>query len=96
MSVRAPHGPFKDSTILNQILQSAFRRSGLKPPAPYVGSHVLRHSLATSLLQRGASLDEIADTLRHRSRETTMMYARLDIEGLRSVAPPWPVAGGER
>jgi site-specific recombinase XerD len=93
---RAPHGPFKGSTILNEILLSAFRRSGLEPPAPYVGSHVLRHSLATSLLQRGASLDEIADTLRHRSRATTMMYARLDIDGLRSVAPQWPVAGGER
>jgi integrase/recombinase XerD len=93
---RAPHGPFKDGTILNDILGDAFRRTGLGPPAPYVGSHVLRHSLATSLLQHGASLEEIADTLRHRSRDTTMLYARLDTEGLRSVALPWPAAGGEQ
>ena len=32
--------------------------------------------------------------LRHRSRGSTMIYARLEIEGLRSIAQPWPVAGG--
>lgn len=90
---RAPHLPFKGSGILNTTLRDAFRKTGLKPPPPYVGSHVLRHSLATSLLQRGASLEEISDTLRHRSRDSTMIYARLDIDGLRSIAQPWPVAG---
>lgn len=91
---RAPHRPFKDGQILNNILRDAFARTGLKPPAPYVGSHVLRHSLAVNLVRRGASLEEIGDMLRHRSRESTMIYARLDIDGLRSIAQPWPVAGG--
>jgi integrase/recombinase XerD len=59
-----------------------------------VGSHLLRHSLATQLVNTGASLDEVGDVLRHRSRSSTMIYARLDIDGLRSVALPWPVAGG--
>lgn len=93
---RAPHHPFKGGQILNSILQDAFTRTGLTPPAPYVGSHVLRHSLATSLLQRGAPLEEISDTLRHRSRATTMIYARLDVDGLRSIAQPWPIAGGAK
>lgn len=91
---RAPHRPFKDSQVLNAILKDVFARTGLTPPAPYVGAHILRHSLATNLLQRGASLDEIGDTLRHRSRVTTMIYARLDLDGLRSIAQPWPVTGG--
>jgi site-specific recombinase XerD len=90
----APHRPFKDGQILNGILTDAFAKTGVKPPAPYVGSHVLRHSLATHLAQKGASLDEIGDMLRHRSRASTMIYAKLDIEGLRSIAQPWPVAGG--
>lgn len=94
VSVRAPHAPFKDSQVLNQILRGAFARTGLTPPAPYVGSHILRHSLATNLVRRGASLEEIADMLRHRSRASTMLYARLDVDGLRSIAQPWPVAGG--
>jgi hypothetical protein len=42
----------------------------------------------------GASLDEVGDVLRHRSRTSTMIYARLDIDGLRSIAQPWPIAGG--
>jgi integrase/recombinase XerD len=91
---QAPHRPFKDGHVLNTILTDAFAKTGLNPPAPYVGSHILRHSLATNLVQRGASLDEIRDLLRHRSRASTMIYAKLDIKGLRSIAPPWPVAGG--
>jgi site-specific recombinase XerD len=93
---RAPHRPFKDGQMLNNVLRAAFARTGLKPPAPYVGSHILRHSLATNLVQHGASLAEIGDMLRHRSRASTMLYARLDIDGLRSIAQPWPVAGGAK
>ena len=91
---RAPHAPFKDGQVLNYILRNAFAKTGLKPPAPYVGSHILRHSLATSLVQRGAPLEEISDMLRHRSWASTMIYAKLDVDGLRSIAQPWPVAGG--
>jgi len=96
VTVRAPHGPFKDGQVLNTILRAAFNRTGMKPPCRYVGSHVLRHSLATNLVRQGASLAEVGDMLRHRSRATTMIYARLDIEGLRSIAQPWPVAGGSQ
>jgi site-specific recombinase XerD len=91
---RAPHRPFKDGHIVNAILKVALKATGQKPVTPYVGSHVLRHSLATQLVNAGASLDEVGDVLRHRSRTSTMIYARLDIDGLRSVAQPWPVAGG--
>jgi integrase/recombinase XerD len=89
-----PHRPFRNGQVLNVILRHAFAKTGLKPPVPYAGSHVLRHSLAVNLVRKGASLEEIADTLRHRRRSTTMLYARLDIDGLRSVAHSWPVAGG--
>ena len=67
--------------------------TGQKPVTPYVGSHLLRHSLAVQLVNAGASLGEIGDVLRHRSRSSTTLYARLDIDGLRSIAQPWPVAG---
>ena len=67
-----------------------FEGTGLKPPQKYVGSHLLRHSLATDMLRKGASLDEIGDVLRHRSRMSTTIYARHDVDGLRSIAPAWP------
>ena len=92
VTLRAPNRPFKDSQVINDILKEAFAATGLKPPTPYVGSHVLRHSLATNMVRAGASLKEIGDLLRHRSRATTMIYAKLDTDGLRSIAQPWPVA----
>ena len=90
---RAPHRPFSSSQVIRQALHEAFARTGLKPPEGGIRSHVLRHSLAVDMLGRGASLDEVSDVLRHRSRQTTTTYARYDIEALRSVARPWPVPG---
>lgn len=91
---RAPYRPFKDAQILNSVLQEAFEKTGLKPPQKYVGSHLLRHSLATDMLRKGASLDEIGDVLRHRSRMTTTVYAKHDVNALRSIARNWPTQGG--
>jgi integrase/recombinase XerD len=91
VSAKTPHPPFKDAQIVNALLCDAFERTGLKPPRKYVGSHLLRHSLATEMLRKGASLDEIGDVLRHRSRMTTTIYAKYDIEALRSIARRWPV-----
>lgn len=96
VSLRAPNGPFKDGQVINDILKDAFAATGVTPPGPYVGSHVLRHSLATNMVRNGASLAEIGDMLRHRSRTSTMIYAKLDIDGLRSIAKPWPLAGEAR
>ena len=61
-----------------------------------MGAHVLRHSLATGMLRSGASLDEVGEVLRHRARNTTEIYAKVDVRGLRSLALPWPTEGGER
>jgi site-specific recombinase XerD len=93
---RRPYDAFVDAQVLNGILESAFRKTGIKPPARYVGSHILRHSLATDMVSKGASLDEVGDMLRHRGRRSTMIYAKVDLEGLRSVARAWPVDGGAK
>jgi len=44
-------------------------------------------------VRNGASLAEVSDMLRHRSRASTLIYAKVDIEGLRSIAQAWPSAG---
>ncbi|MGO9773194.1 MAG: site-specific integrase [Roseiarcus sp.] len=94
VSNTVPYRPFVNAQILNTVLSGAFDQTGLKPPQKYIGTHLLRHSLATDMLRKGASLDEIGDVLRHRARASTMIYAKHDVEGLRSIARSWPGQGG--
>jgi integrase len=53
-------------------------------------SLLLRHTMASRLLAGGSSIKEVADVLRHRSLETTQIYAKLDSRNLSTVALPWP------
>lgn len=71
---------------VRKIIRLAYQRAGL----PYTRSHLLRHTIARRLLDGGSSLKEVADVLRHRSLNTTLVYAKLDGRNLRSVALPWP------
>jgi integrase/recombinase XerD len=73
---------------IGSIVRYALRRA--KVDAPHTGSHQFRHALAVRMLERGASLAEIGEVLRHRSPQTTSIYARVDIGSLRSLALPWP------
>jgi len=54
------------------------------------GTHVIRHTVATELINLGASLKEIADLLGHSSIDTTSIYAKVDMSSLARVALPWP------
>ena len=86
----APLGRPLDASAARATIRRAFVRSGLQ--VTYKGTHSLRHTLATTMVSQGASLKEIADVLRHRSLDTTVIYARVDLANLRSVVMPWPEA----
>ncbi|AHD08841.1 MULTISPECIES: tyrosine-type recombinase/integrase [Phaeobacter] len=94
VSVKPPFKRFKDAQILRWILRDAYDATGICPPQAYIGTHILRHSLATDMLRKGASLAEIGDVLRHRSAMTTTIYAQYDVDSLRSISRPWPTSGG--
>jgi len=89
---KAPHRSFANPSTVSTIVRRALARVGLDPPLK--GAHLLRHSLATGMLRGGASMAEIGQILRHRSPSTTEIYAKVDIDGLRSIARLWPVPGG--
>jgi integrase len=91
----APHGPLSGPTAVCVIAREALRYAGLRPVGR-VGAHIFRHGLATQMIRRGASLAEISQVLRHRSITTTQLYAKVDFEGLRAVAMPWPSAEAQR
>ena len=84
----APYRGFSSTMAVCDIVRRALARAGID--APLKGAHVLRHSLACGMLRNGASLEEIGRILRHRHPETTQIYAKLDLEALRTLAPAWP------
>ena len=77
-----PVGP----DVVRNVVRAAYRRCGL----PYTRVHILRHTLASHLLNSGGTLKEVADILRHRELDTSLIYAKVDITRLAAVAMPWP------
>ena len=91
---RAPHRGLGHPSTVSTIVMRALAQAGLSPATR--GAHLLRHSLATAMVRRGASLAEIGQVLRHRSPNTTEIYAKLDFGALRDIGMPWPGLGGAR
>jgi site-specific recombinase XerD len=92
LRMRAPRRGFANAGAVTTIVQRAVGRAGLRPPQR--GPHLLRRSLATAMVRRGATMAEIGQLLRHRSLQTTAIYAKVDRERLRALARPWPSLGG--
>jgi site-specific recombinase XerD len=88
---RAPRRGFSSSVAIADIVRRALTRAGLDPIRK--GAHLLRHSLATKMLQQGACLAEIGHILRHSTQNTTEIYTKVDLTALSALAQPWP--GGE-
>ena len=83
---RLPVGQPMTTERLRGAVRRIMRRAGLTGGGP----HRLRHSFATRLHARGASLKEVADVLGHQDFDTTAIYARVNLSQLRKVALPWP------
>ncbi|MEA3275330.1 MAG: site-specific integrase [Pseudomonadota bacterium] len=77
-----PIGP----DAVRKAIRLAYRRIGLT----HGRTHALRHTLARHLVESGGSIKEVADVLRHRSLNTSLIYAKLDSRSLGAVALPWP------
>ena len=80
--VDEPIGP----EVVRKTVRDSYRRSGL----PYTRVHILRHALASRLLATGGTLKEVADVLRHRALDTSLIYTKVDMARLSAVAMPWP------
>ena len=87
---QAPFGRGVANTTVRGAIRRAFSRAGL----PWSGTHILRHTMATKMVQNDVTLKEIADVLRHRDIDTTQIYTKVNLPELRQVAMSWP--GGRR
>jgi integrase/recombinase XerD len=79
---RAPFTPLRPSSV-SCIVARAADRAGLG-------------TVATETLNAGASLEEVAQLLRHDGVATTVVYAKTDQRRLAQLARPWPVGTAGR
>lgn len=86
LRAQAPFSALADTGALRGIMAGACERAGVAYGSP----HRLRHSAATGMLRAGASLSEIGQVLRHAGPQATAVYAAVDHEALRALAPAWP------
>ncbi|MCA1679488.1 MAG: site-specific integrase [Actinobacteria bacterium] len=89
VTAQAPRRPLSPTGVTH-VVGCACKRVGMEP----VGAHRLRHTLASDLLRAGTPLAQIAPILRHATVATTAIYAKVDRDALRTLARPWPLAGG--
>jgi len=89
LRAKAPFSPIAPKTVSSTV-RRACQRAGIA----VIGAHRLRHTAACEMVTAGAPLIEVGQVLRHRSLQTTAIYARVDLEQLRRLAVAWP--GSER
>ncbi|MGH3025260.1 MAG: tyrosine-type recombinase/integrase, partial [Gaiellaceae bacterium] len=89
LRARAPFEPIATGTVSSTV-RRACRRAGVAE----VGPHRLRHTLACEMVRAEVPLVQIAQVLRHKSLQSSAIYARVDLDTLRRLAAPWP--GGAR
>ena len=85
LRAKAPFAPIATGTVASTV-RRACRRAGVAE----VGSHRLRHTAACEMVAAQVPLPQIAQVLRHRSLQSTAIYARVDLDRLRELAQPWP------
>jgi site-specific recombinase XerD len=88
LTIRGARRPLGVNNHLGAALKTYYRRAGIR--ASVIGTHAIRHAVATRLLEKGASIKTIADLLGHRDIGTTYIYTKVDLAQLRTLAGQWP------
>lgn len=88
LRTRAPYRRLAESGSVTNVVKYALKRAGLEEVRPQ-GACLFRHSAATNMLRSGKSLEAISTVLRHKSMDTTTIYAKTDKPMLLEVAQPW-------
>ena len=83
-----PLRPLSHSSTLSAIIRTRLERAGIALQRG--GAHLLRHSLATRLVELRRPIKEVADLLGHRNIDTTALYVKVAVPQLADVALPFP------
>jgi len=90
---KAPYTALGTSSSVAIMLKKYLKSTDVKHPTN--GTHQLRHGLATHLINQNAQIKDIADIFGHASIDTTKVYTKVHIDGLKCVALPFPNMKGD-
>lgn len=82
-----PYGPLGTAGLIGAVKNASVRTGHGR-----TGTHRFRHTIASRTLNAGATMEEVSQLLRHRSLDSTSIYAKVDFERLNLVVRPWPGA----
>lgn len=88
VQMKVPFGALTSSSAVRHVLIKHAKVAGIQ--APYLGSHVLRHSNAARQLDVGTKAQVLSDLLGHRDPESVSAYVRIATQSLREVSLPVP------
>jgi len=88
VQMKVPFGAITASSAVRHVIIKHAKVAGIQ--APYLGSHVLRHSNAARQLDVGTRARVLSDILGHRDSESVSAYLRIATQSLREVSLPVP------
>ena len=88
LSHRPPVRPLTVSGTVSGIVRRRLTEVGIHPSR--VGTHLLRHSLATQMVRGARPIKEVADLLGHQAIDATAVYVKVAVPQLAAVALPFP------
>lgn len=95
LRANAPRVPLTGPASIGHVVRRAMAQAAVDRPKQ-VAAHLFRHTLASRMLQQGATIRDISEVLRHRSPASTETYAKIDMRSLNEVIRLWPTQGGKR
>jgi site-specific recombinase XerD len=80
---KPPYGRKCDGSLVSDTVIAAFVKSGIDTKGRKSGSHALRHSLVSRMLEESTVLPVISEVLGHTSTESTRYYLRIDFKSMK-------------
>ncbi len=93
LTLHEPFRPMPDANYLSGVIRRRIKQLGLVlPDGVSHGTHGFRHAFASRMVGR-VPFKDLIDQLGHRDPASTLIYSKVDLDGLRQAALPWPGGG---